>query len=244
MKFFEPRGDIEKTAHKLPHWQQGEVAIFVTFRLADSLPRELLDDWLRAREAFLAANPPPWDDITEACYHGQFSDKLDEHLDAAHGSCALRDPRLAQIVADRLQHFDGQRYDLWSYVIMSNHVHVLFTLRDGESLPDTIQGWKGVSSRLIHKTGLSALNPFWQPDDFDRLIRSPDHFSTVQAHIREIRPKHGRVSNERRSHAKAQRRKGLVLGLFCAFAALREIKIRCRVVESVLHTNGVPAKRR
>jgi hypothetical protein len=114
MKFFDPRGDIEKTAHKLPHWQQGDVAIFVTFRLADSLPRDLLNDWLRDREAFLAANPPPWDDITEACYHGQFSDKLDEHLDAAHGSCALRDPRLAQIVADRLHHFDGQRYDLWS----------------------------------------------------------------------------------------------------------------------------------
>jgi hypothetical protein len=53
----------------------------VTFRLADSLPRELLDESLRAREAFLAANPPPWDDITEACYHGSFSDKLDEHLD-------------------------------------------------------------------------------------------------------------------------------------------------------------------
>lgn len=48
MKFFDPRGDIEKTAHKLPHWQQGEVAILVTFRLADSLPRELLDDWLRS----------------------------------------------------------------------------------------------------------------------------------------------------------------------------------------------------
>ena len=32
--------------------------------------RELLEDWLRACEAFLAANPPPWDEITEACYHG------------------------------------------------------------------------------------------------------------------------------------------------------------------------------
>lgn len=67
---------------------------------------------------------------------------------------------------------------------MPNHVHVLFTLRDGESLPDTLQGWKGVSSRpsrLIHKTGLSTLNPFWQPDDADRLIRSPEHFSTVKA---------------------------------------------------------------
>ena len=142
----------------------------ITFRRAESLPHLLLDYWLRTREAFLAANPPPWDDITEACYHGQFSDKLDEHLDAAHGSCALRDPCLAQIVADRLHHFDGQRYDLWSYVIIPNHVHVLFTLRDGESLLNTLQVCKDVSSRFIHKTGLNTLNPFWQPDYFFRLI--------------------------------------------------------------------------
>lgn len=74
---------------------------------------------------------------------------------------------------------------------MPNHVHVLFTLRDGESLPDTLQGWKGVSSRLIHKTGLNALNPFWQPDYFDRLIRSIEHFNTVKAYIRENPAKAG-----------------------------------------------------
>ena len=51
--------------------------------------------------------------------------------------------------------------------------------------PGTLQSWKGVSSRLIHKTGLTTLNPLWQPDYFDRLIRSPEHFSTVQAYIRE-----------------------------------------------------------
>ena len=116
---------------------------FITFRLADSLPRQLLDDRLRtsssltrrrtSRDAFLAGNPPPWEAITEACYRGQFSDKLDEHLDAAHGSCALREPRLDQIVADRLHHFGGQRYDLGSYVIVPNRLHEFFALRDGAS---------------------------------------------------------------------------------------------------------------
>ena len=170
-------------------------------RFTDSLPRELPDDWLHAYsplklrrtsgDTSLAANPPPWDDITETCYHGRFSDKLDEHLDAAHGSCALREPRLAQIVADRLQHFDGQSkiYERDAarpyHAIMPNNAHVLFTLRDGESLADTLQGWKGVSSRLIHQTGLCTLKPFWLPDYFDRLIRSPEHFSTVKAYIRE-----------------------------------------------------------
>jgi putative transposase len=59
------------------------------------------------------------------------------------------------------------------------------------SLPDTLQGWKGVSSRLIRKTGLSTLNPFWRPDYFDRLIRSPEHFRTVQGYIRENPAKSG-----------------------------------------------------
>lgn len=191
MQFFNPRGEIEKTVHKLPHWKQGEVPVFVTFRLADSLPREIVDRWFSEREAFLAANPLPWDEATETCYHGRFSDTLDEHLDAAHGCCALRDASVAHIIRDRLHHFDGQRYDLWSYVIMPNHVHVLFTLNDGESLPETLKAWKGVSSRMIHKEGLSDLNPFWQPDYFDRLIRSPDHFDTVKAYIRDNPAKAG-----------------------------------------------------
>ncbi len=194
MKFFDSRKDIEKTVHKLPHWKQGEVPVFVTFRLADSLPQEVLKRWFSEREAFLVANPPPWDEVVEACYHGWFSDALEEHLDAAHGSCALRQSRVAQIVADRLHHFDGVRYHLRSYVIMPNHAHVLFTLSEGETLPDTLKGWKGVSSRMIHKEGLSDLNPFWQPDYFDRLIRSPEHFETVRAYIRENPVKAGMKS--------------------------------------------------
>jgi REP element-mobilizing transposase RayT len=185
LKFFNPRENIEKTHHNLPHWQQGEVPVFVTFRLADSLPREVLEAWQRERESFHDAHPPPWDEITEACYHGLFSERLDEHLDSGSGCCALRDRQIAQVVVDRLHHFDGQRYRLWSYVLMPNHAHVLFTLGEAEALADTLQGWKGVSSRFIHKQGLCTLNPFWQADYFDRLIRSPEHFAMVKAYIRE-----------------------------------------------------------
>ena len=191
VKFFNPRGDIEKTEHKLPHWQQDEVPVFVTFRLADSLPQELLQTFLADRERFLLDNPQPWDEITEACYHGRFSDKLDEALDAGHGCSALRDPLIAQIVQERLHHFDDQRYHLQSYAIMPNHVHVLFSLKEAESLPLILQGWKGVSSRLIHKQGLSDLNPFWQAEYFDRLIRSPEHLEAVKGYIRDNPAKAG-----------------------------------------------------
>ncbi|WP_395719543.1 hypothetical protein [Prosthecobacter sp.] len=55
---------------------------------------------------------------------------------------------------------------------MPNHVHVLFTLRDGESLPDTLQGWKGVSSRLIHKAAIVRLPPLLTPGDPDTVWES------------------------------------------------------------------------
>ncbi len=184
MQFFAPKAEVAWTLHRLSHWQQGEVPVFVTFRLADSLPSDILRQWIEDRDAFVAANPPPWDEETEREYHRLFSDRIEEQLDAAHGCCALRDPRVAEIVEERLRYFDGKRYTLWSFVIMPNHVHVLASIAAGESLPEIVKGWKGVSSRMIHREGLSDLNPFWQPDYFDRLIRSPEHFETTLDYIR------------------------------------------------------------
>src|SRR5258708_35439176 len=48
-----------------------------------------------------------------------------ELLDAGHGSCVLRDPELAKIVSESLDHFDGTRYMLLDFVVMPNQVHLL-----------------------------------------------------------------------------------------------------------------------
>jgi REP element-mobilizing transposase RayT len=185
MEFFNPRDEIETTRHRLPHWRQGEVPVFVTFRLSDSLPKAVFEAWLERREAFLVSHPEPWDEVTEELYHLQFSDQIDEELDAAHGCCVLRDARISGIVEDRLRKFHDDRYRLLNFVIMPNHVHVLFIPSDDETLPDILKGWKGVSSRLVHREGFSELNPFWQPDYFDRLIRGPEHLERTFEYIRE-----------------------------------------------------------
>ena len=185
MDFLDEFDDIQKTKHRLPHWQQGRVPVFVTFRLSDSLPQQVLGPLLAVRDAFLSRHPKPWDEATEREFHQQYTAKLETDLDAGQGCCALRDSRVATIVIERLLHFDAQRYELHRYVIMPNHVHVLFSPHEAGSLPEIIKGWKGVSSRLIHQAGLCGLNPFWQPDYFDRLIRGPEHFEKVMAYIRE-----------------------------------------------------------
>lgn len=194
MEFFNLRDDIEQTRHRLSHWSQGGVPVFVTFRLSDSLPKAIFDAWIEERKAFITASPLPWNEETEGDFHSRFSVRIDEQLDAAHGCCALRDPRVAGIVAGRLRHFDGRRYDIVKFVVMPNHVHVLFTLAEGRILPDTLKAWKGVSSRLVHREGLSDLNPFWQPDYFDRLIRSPEHLDRTVAYIGENPAKAGLTS--------------------------------------------------
>ncbi|MDB6138940.1 MAG: type site-specific deoxyribonuclease, HsdR family [Verrucomicrobiaceae bacterium] len=99
--------------------------------------------------------------------------------------CVERSSRVPICHGPFFHYFDEQRYHLWGYVIMPNHAHVLFSLNEGESLPDTLQGWKGVSSRMVHKAGFSELNPFWQREYFDRLIRSAEHFEKVMTYIRD-----------------------------------------------------------
>src|SRR6476659_5150982 len=98
--FLDPYSDIDVHEHHLPHWLQGDVFYFVTYRLADALPAGRLGEWQDQKEAWLRHHPKPWNAKTEAEYHKRFSVRIDEWLDAGHGSCILGQPALAKIVAD------------------------------------------------------------------------------------------------------------------------------------------------
>jgi len=181
--FFDPYGEVTKTSHRLAHWQQGQVWVFVTWRLRDSLPKAKLDQWQEERRIWLALHPEPWDERTEAEYHDRFSRQIDEWLDRGNGSCVLKEAANARIVAEALRHFDGQRYEIASFVVMPNHVHVLFRPLGDHALPDILKSWKGFSAREINKrTG--KLGELWQSDYWDRLIRNERHFLKVVEYIR------------------------------------------------------------
>jgi len=157
--FLDPYSDVAIHEHHLPHWQQSEVFYFVTYRLADSLPAEKLREWQDEKDAWLRHHPEPWDVKTEAEYHQRFSRRMDEWLDAGHGACLLRESAHAKIVADAFLHFDGKRYDLDSFVVMPNHVHVLFRLRAGEVLEKVIHSWKSFTAKAVNKTAQERGRP-------------------------------------------------------------------------------------
>ena len=183
LRFFNPYAETEVTANRLPHWQQNGATLILTFRLADAIPKHLLDQWTVERQAWLALHPEPRNKDDEADYHQRFSGALERWLDAGHGSCALRDPACRMKLEDTLRHFDGDRCAHVAWVIMPNHVHVLFVLNDGWTLEEMVHSWKRHSAREINKL-LGKTGAFWQKDYFDRLVRDRDHFANCVRYIR------------------------------------------------------------
>ena len=172
--FLNPYAPIRQHRHHLPHWQQGSVHYFVTWRMADSLPREKLAD----------KNPPPWDLHTQVEYDERFSHTIDDWLDAGEGACPLADPYLARCVADALLHFDNVRYVMESFVIMPNHVHVLFRLIEPHRLENVVKSWKGFAAREINRH-LQRHGPLWQEDYWDRMVRDEGHLLKCREYIRD-----------------------------------------------------------
>ncbi len=175
----------------LPHVGQSSTLVFVTFRLADSLPQSALDDMASFREEWLKEHPEPWDEATRSEWHSASFARIEKRLDAGHGSCLLADSRLRKVVEGALEFFNGQdarcpnaRYRLHAYVVMPNHVHVLMELFDGEDLAKVVQSWKSFTAKELNRlTGSNGR--VWMAEYYDRLIRNAEHYENTIRYIRE-----------------------------------------------------------
>jgi len=123
--FFDSEADFQVYRRNLPHWRQAGVTYFVTFHLADSLPMQKLAVLKEEKKRWLALNPPPHNESQAKEYHRNFSQRINERLDAGYGSCILARPDIFRLVESVLIFFNGQRYVLGEYVVMPNHVHAL-----------------------------------------------------------------------------------------------------------------------
>jgi REP-associated tyrosine transposase len=183
LQFFNPYADIRFTANRLPHWQQKGAVYFVTFRLADAVPRHLRTQWESEREVWLRVHPQPWSGDVEREYHERFSGAVERWLDAGYGSCILRRHDCAAFVAEALRHFDGERVSLISSVVMPNHVHAVFVQNAAWPLEKILRSWKSYTSRRINAR-LGRDSSLWQRDYFDRLIRDEKHVANCVRYIR------------------------------------------------------------
>jgi REP element-mobilizing transposase RayT len=143
----------------------------MTFRLFDSMPQEVLEAW---REE-LSSLPEKEHDLERR-------KRIDAYLDRGHGSCYLREDRIAEIVQNALLYFDSERYFLHAWVVMPNHVHVLYTPQAGWELSQIAHSWKSYTANACNKA-LGRKGEFWQREPFDRYIRDEKHFANAVRYI-------------------------------------------------------------
>ena len=177
----------------LPHWDQPGMIQSLTFRLHDSLPREVVEKWK------LELGLPPGGHLgapsrerRHPCRRGErevpdpreaeLRKRIVRYEDQGHGACWLRDPRIGRLVEQALLHFDGRRYRLLAWCIMPNHVHVMIEANAGFPVPEVLHSWKSYTASEANKL-LGRRGEFWQREYHDRYIRHAEHYVAAIRYI-------------------------------------------------------------
>ncbi len=188
----------------LPHWRQDGTTYFVTFRLGDSLPRRVLDQWeyekqlwltargidVVERNSFRSLGSP--DDLARQLerlpkveqdqFHKHFNRLFHAALDEGQGACHLKDPRCLASFRERLLQEDGNTYHLGDFVAMPNHVHALLVPTPDNDLELILKAIKGAAARCCNLL-LGRSGQFWQPDSYDHIVRTLEQLVAFRDYI-------------------------------------------------------------
>jgi hypothetical protein len=130
----------------LPHFQPAGATFFVTFRLAGSIPRAVLERW-RVEQAASLRREQSREKTDQQAQAGGVTNRtqtqasgvryleeqrrrfamIEKYLDKSEtGPLWLKNERVADMVSDSLRYRDGKVYRLDAFCVMPNHVHVVF----------------------------------------------------------------------------------------------------------------------
>lgn len=192
--FYDSDVEILESSRNLPHRDQTGALTFVTMRLADSMPKEIVRLWHNEIESWLTEHGLENRTVDDVLCDLTIAPKLKQelkrfkrrrwhgHLDDCHGTCPLRDPKLASEVSRSMLHFNGRRYDLERFIVMPNHAHILIQMRAGFELRKQLGSIMRFTGRRINKL-MKTDGAFWQSEPFDHIVRSLEQFQYLQRYI-------------------------------------------------------------
>ncbi|MEJ5241400.1 MAG: transposase [Anaerolineales bacterium] len=183
----------------LPHYHVPNATYFVTFRLAGSLPMEVLQ---RAQEEYESERlhlkrSLRGQTLQEALRQAQetYFARLDALLDKTiYGPRWLNQPQYARLVMDCIRELEPAHYHLHAFCIMPNHVHLLL---DQQGIPDppprrdgkaytalnlAIRLLKSKSGMLCNRL-LGQRGAFWQHESYDHVVRNAREFQRILEYI-------------------------------------------------------------
>jgi REP element-mobilizing transposase RayT len=171
----------------LPHLEAQHPVYFVTFRLADSIPQELMARFRAQREALQQVGVAGADCAPDPARLRKLQVILrmtERCLDRGLGACHMRDSRIARVVADAIRHYQGKRYELFAWCVMPNHVHAVLSPRDEHRLQDILHSVKSFSAQEANRI-LGRRGSFWQREYFDHFIRNEESLRKIIRYVSE-----------------------------------------------------------
>jgi putative transposase len=82
-------------------------------------------------------------------------------------------PEERSAVMETIRGRSGVDYELYAWVVMNDHVHVVFRPLGDKAMDKIMQAWKSISVNRIQKLGLRE-GAVWQSESFDRIVRDED----------------------------------------------------------------------
>jgi len=139
----------------LPHWLPERAILHVRWRLANSFPA--LKPEILSHKYQIPSGPsgPLW----------------------------LTDPRIAQVAVDAICFGESPKgfYDLFAYVVMPNHVHMLV---EPYAELSTIMRWlKGRTVRVANRILGRKHESFWMDESYDHIIRTAQELKDTIRYI-------------------------------------------------------------
>jgi len=168
----------------LPHHVPEGAPLFLTWNLKGAMPRAAIEEVANRRRALENQAPRPGETTEQRRIreNKMIFALADRFLDTATaGAVHLKDANAAKIVEDAILFGAVERYDLFAWCVISNHVHALLLLH--WELPKVTKGIKGYTAREINVLQDAPWRIFWQDESYDHWVRDEEEMQRIIQYI-------------------------------------------------------------
>jgi REP element-mobilizing transposase RayT len=182
----------EHYRRNLPHIQPRGATFLVNFRLAGSLPEEVVKALHAEAEQLQKKLILIKDTEEKFLLRDKEQRRLFGKWDGAlhrsqHGPFYLRDDRIAELVTNSIRYHDGEWFDVEAFCIMPNHVHLVITPYEKTETEDygltqIMHNIKRNSAKQANAI-LGCKGAFWQHENYDHFARDDAELERIIKYV-------------------------------------------------------------
>ncbi|TAF34702.1 MAG: transposase [Cytophagales bacterium] len=177
------------------------LTLFVTYRLNHSIPLATLDKLRQeyeADESAIVLRYTDQDQKKEELYKAQkrYFGKFDAYLDQQkEPKYKLTEAKMCDFLMEGIHKMADSYFDLWAFVVMPNHVHLLMSIAHAE-VPffDILQQHKRLTTLFAQRLYQEKFK-LWAHESYDHLVRDQGEFERIVRYMMNNPIKAGWVNN-------------------------------------------------